>query len=60
MGRADARAHWSAACRVLQQSADVWADMQRRGILAVSDASKPETVARELNRCKARTNMSER
>jgi eukaryotic-like serine/threonine-protein kinase len=49
---ADARAHWSAACGMLQRSSDVWMDMRRRGILAVSDETKPEALARELDRCK--------
>jgi eukaryotic-like serine/threonine-protein kinase len=49
---ADARAHRNAACGMLQRSSDVWADMRRRGILAVSDATKPEALARELDRCK--------
>jgi tetratricopeptide (TPR) repeat protein len=53
-----ARADWSAACRMWQQSADVWTDMRRRGILAASDASKPDTVSRELARCKARLDAS--
>jgi len=51
---ADARPHWTAACRMWHRSADVWADMRRRGILAGVDASKADTVARELDRCKAR------
>ena len=51
---ADAKAHWNAACRMYQRSADVWDDMRRRGILAGNDASKTEAVARELDRCKAR------
>ena len=50
----DARADWSAACRVLQRSSDVWTDMRRRGILSGSDANKPDTLARELDRCKGR------
>ena len=32
MRPSDARAHRSAACRMLQRSSDVWADMRRRGI----------------------------
>lgn len=51
---ADAKAHWSAACRMYQRSADVWDDMRRRGILAGNDASKTEAVARELDHCKTR------
>ena len=54
ISRADATAYRSTACRMLQRSADVWADMRRRGILAVSDASKPDALARELDRCKAK------
>ena len=50
---ADARAYWSAACRILQRSSDLWLDMQRRGTLSGSDRSKPDTVARQLDRCKA-------
>ena len=53
---ADAKAHWSAACRMFQRSADVWDDMRRRGILAGNDAGKTEVVARELSRCKAKLN----
>jgi eukaryotic-like serine/threonine-protein kinase len=53
---ADAKAHWSAACRALQQSGEVWADMRSRGILWGTDASKPDTLARELASCKARLN----
>jgi|SoiMethySBSTD1v2_1073268.scaffolds.fasta_scaffold79203_2 serine/threonine protein kinase/tetratricopeptide (TPR) repeat protein len=51
---ADAKAHWSAACRTLQQSGEVWADMRRRGILWGTDASKPETLARKIEDCKAK------
>jgi len=51
---ADAKPHWTAACRMWQRSADVWADLRRRGMLAGGDASKADTVARELDRCKAR------
>ena len=50
-GPADARADWSAACDMFRRSHDVWEDMRRRGILSVSDASKPGDVAREIARC---------
>ena len=48
---ADARADWSAACDMFRRSHDVWEDMRRRGILSVTDASKPGEVAREIARC---------
>ena len=50
-GPADARADWSAACDMFRRSHDVWEDMRRRGILSVTDASKPGEVAREIARC---------
>ena len=51
---ADAKAHWSAACRALQQSGEVWADMRRRGILWGTDASKPDTLVREIEDCRTK------
>ena len=50
-GPADARADWSAACDMFRRSHEVWEDMRRRGILSVTDASKPGEVAREIARC---------
>ncbi|MGE5836720.1 MAG: tetratricopeptide repeat protein, partial [Acidobacteriota bacterium] len=51
---ADAKGHWSAACRTLQQSGEVWADMRRRGILWGTDASKPDTLARKIEDCRTK------
>ena len=48
---ADAQAHWSVACNMFRRSRDVWEDMRRRGILSVTDASKPVEVGREIARC---------
>jgi non-specific serine/threonine protein kinase/serine/threonine-protein kinase len=57
--RAEARAHWTAACRILQRSLDLWLDMQRRGMLTGSDLGNPDDVTRRLERCKARLKITE-
>ena len=52
-GRAGARADWSAACDMFQQSHDIWVDMRRRGTLDASDAAKPDQLAQALATCQA-------
>ena len=50
---AEAKGHWLAAREMYRQSLKVWEDMRGRGILSVTDAGKPEEVAREIARCDA-------
>jgi non-specific serine/threonine protein kinase/serine/threonine-protein kinase len=50
---ADAAADSSAACNMFQRSHDIWEDMRRRGILSVTDAAKPDKLAKALGRCHA-------
>ncbi|MEP6708277.1 MAG: protein kinase, partial [Pyrinomonadaceae bacterium] len=42
---------WRDARHRYQQSFDVWVDMRNRGILAGSDAGKPDEISRVIARC---------
>jgi hypothetical protein len=36
---------------MFQRTHNIWEDMRRRGILSVTDAAKPDKLARALGRC---------
>ena len=53
LGAAERREHWHTARDLYARSLAVWQDMQKRGILTAEDRTKPEEIARELERCDA-------
>ena len=53
LGAAERREHWQTARDLYARSLAVWQDMQKRGILTAEDATKPQELAREIERCDA-------
>ena len=47
------REHWRAARNMYGRSLEIWQGLQKRGILSVPDAGKPEEVARDIAKCDA-------
>lgn len=44
---------WNEARKQYQQSLDIWRDLEKRNVLRVADAKKPDEVSRRLARCDA-------
>jgi len=44
---------WTEARKRYQQSLDIWRDLEKRKVLRITDARKPEDVERKLARCDA-------
>jgi serine/threonine protein kinase len=51
--QAEITQHWNAGRDMYRRSLGVWEEMRSRGILSVTDAGKPEEVAREIAKCDA-------
>ena len=51
--QAEITQHWNAGRDMYRRSLGVWEEMRSRGILSVTDAGKPEEVARQIAKCDA-------
>jgi eukaryotic-like serine/threonine-protein kinase len=49
--RAERREHWQTARDLYAQSLAVWQEMQKNGILTAEDGTKPQELARAIERC---------
>ena len=44
---------WNEARNRYRRGLDIWRDLEKRNVLRVADARKPDEVARKLARCEA-------